>query len=154
VGCASDSRRVAEIGCRPDVSETALNEDAGSVSREVPPCFLEWVASESRAHAQVHQRPTSSCRAITAAEIRAYCVFSNDSIVTKSAPPPKCRVCLYCGLPSGVTSHGNVCDCVDALQHEVARLTDHLRQGKPSVPVASQPATDPRPTSARLTPVG
>ena len=29
-------------------------------------------------------------------------------IVTKSAPSPKSRVCLYCGLPSGVTSHGNV----------------------------------------------
>ena len=56
------------------------------------------------------------------------------------------------GQASGVTSHGNVGECVDALQHEVARLTDHLRQRRPSVPVASQRATDPRPTSARLTP--
>ena len=56
----------------------------------------------------------------------------------KSAPPPQSRVCLYCGLPSSVTSHGNVGECVDALQHEVARLTDHLRQGKPGVPVEAQ----------------
>jgi hypothetical protein len=61
--------------------------------------------------------------------------------VTKSAPPPKNRVCLYCGLPSSVTNHGSVGECVDALQREVARLRDHLRQGTPSVSVVSARAS-------------
>jgi hypothetical protein len=60
---------------------------------------------------------------------------SSRGIVTKSAPPPTNRVCLYCGLQSAATSHGSVADCVDALQREVARLRDHLHQGKPSGPV-------------------
>ena len=34
----------------------------------------------------------------------------------KSAPTRQSKVCLYCGLPSGVTSHGNVGECVDALR--------------------------------------
>ena len=47
---------------------------------------------------------------------------SSPSIVTKSVPLRTSRVCLHCGLQSGVTSHGNVRECVDALQREVTRL--------------------------------
>jgi hypothetical protein len=46
---------------------------------------------------------------------------------------------------------------IDALQGEVARLREHLRQGKPSVPVVSQRGSDrdnAGATSARLSRVG
>ena len=46
-------------------------------------------------------------------------------------------MCLYCGLQSAVTNPGSVGECVDALQREVARLRDHLREGtrvSPSLP--------------------
>ena len=71
--------------------------------------------------------------------------------MTKSAPPLKNRVCLYCGLQSPETNHGSVGECVDALQREVARLRDHLPQGKPSVPVISERASDRDNAGATLT---
>ena len=58
--------------------------------------------------------------------------------MTKSAPPPRNRVCLDGGLQSAVTNDGSVGECVDALQREVARLRDHLREGSPSVSVVSE----------------
>jgi hypothetical protein len=58
------------------------------------------------------------------------------------ALPFRANVCQYCGLLSAATSHGSVGECVDALQHEVARLRDRLRQGKPSAPIVSQRAWD------------
>jgi hypothetical protein len=53
--------------------------------------------------------------------------------VTTHAPLPKHRVCLYCGLQSPAASHGNVGECVDALQCEVDRLRGHLRESKRNV---------------------
>lgn len=79
---------------------------------------------------------------------------NQGGIVAKSAPPLKSGVCFYCGLQSGVASHGSVSECIDALEREVARLRDFLRHGKPSVPVAVQRAThseNARATSAPLT---
>jgi hypothetical protein len=61
--------------------------------------------------------------------------------MTTSAPPPKSRICRYCGLLSGVTSHATSSECVEALQREVAWLKDHLGQGKPRVPLAARYAT-------------
>ena len=40
------------------------------------------------------------------------------------ALPFRSKVCQHCGLLSAATSHGSVGECVDALQHEVARLRD------------------------------
>jgi coproporphyrinogen III oxidase-like Fe-S oxidoreductase len=58
--------------------------------------------------------------------------------VTKLAFPPSHVGCPYCGLHSTAMNHGSVGECVDALQREVARLKDHLRQGKSVRPVGSQ----------------
>jgi coproporphyrinogen III oxidase-like Fe-S oxidoreductase len=80
-----------------------------------------------------------------------------EDIVTKTAAPCRKGVCLYCGLQSLETNHGSVGECVDALQREVARLRDHLRQGKRNVPAASQTfvdQNDAEDASARLSPVG
>ena len=61
--------------------------------------------------------------------------------MTKSASPPN-KVCLYCGLQSAATNHGSVGECVHALKREVARLSDHLRQGTPNLPVVTQHASN------------
>jgi len=62
-------------------------------------------------------------------------------IVTKSAPPSKSRICRYCGLQSGGTSHATSSECVDALQREIAWFRDQLGQRKPNVPLAAGCAT-------------
>jgi hypothetical protein len=46
--------------------------------------------------------------------------------MSKSAPLSESRLCPYCGVQSGVTSHGNLSECVDALHREVTWLKDHL----------------------------
>jgi hypothetical protein len=63
-----------------------------------------------------------------------------EGIVTKSAHPPWGTVCRYCNLRSAVTNHGSVGECVDALQREVARLRNDLREGTPGVSVVSEHA--------------
>jgi|RhiMethySRZTD1v2_1073278.scaffolds.fasta_scaffold287230_3 hypothetical protein len=58
--------------------------------------------------------------------------------MSKSAPLSESRLCPYCGVQSGVTSHGNLSECVNALHREVAFLKHHLGQGKQSVPSAAR----------------
>jgi hypothetical protein len=78
-----------------------------------------------------------------------------EGTVMKSPSPTKHVVCLYCGLQSAVTNHASLGECVDALQREVTRLRDQVRQGKPSVPVVSRRQSDehsPAATSVQFTP--
>lgn len=71
------------------------------------------------------------------AEVASECGGSPDvieGIVTKSAPHPRNKVCPYYGSNQLQGTMAG-CECVDALQREVARLRDHLREGTPSVSV-------------------
>ena len=67
--------------------------------------------------------------------------------MTQSGSSNDRLVCRYCGLDSAV-SHASGSECVDALQGERNRLTEHMRHGRPAPTDPAQPMSDRNAVSA------